>query len=295
MTKIICNESELVSIADAIRGAIGSFDKMTLNEMPSMISEISGGVDTCTVTITNNYGADFDVYYITFDPIGTRYLTCTILSMNNTVTFTSAKDSFVLVTSSVDLLHTTLQFQATSSYSHVSDNSIYFFISSDTDIIFTGYNCCFVAGTQIQTSLDGNTVAIETLQSGDSIVAYDIHTDEKYIATVKQLIVNRNTTDIAEVCFDNGATLTMNAYHPIYTKDGFHSITKYNNYEELVVGDIARTSEGWSIITNINRYQSTPIITYNLDVIDTDEVVDEEVNDTYIANGIVVHNAGCAV
>ena len=83
----------------------------------------------------------------------------------------------------------------------------------------------------------------------------------------------------------------MNAYHPIYTANGFHSITNYDGYDTLVVGDICKINNGWSAITNIDRYNSEPIITYNLDVIDIDENIDNETNDTFYANGIVVHNA----
>ena len=85
----------------------------------------------------------------------------------------------------------------------------------------------------------------------------------------------------------------MNAYHPIYTDTGFHSITRHNGYEKLVIGDICKTKDGWTIVTDIKRYNSEPIITYNLDVIDIDEINDSGENDTFIANGIVVHNVDC--
>lgn len=152
-------------------------------------------------------------------------------------------------------------------------------------------SCCFIAGTQILTSFDGQIKTIEALVSGDNVVSYNTETREFYLAKVKKLIINKNTTDIAEVSFDNGEKLIMNAYHPIYTDTGFHSITRHNGYDELVVGDICRTKDGWTIVTDIKRYNSEPIITYNLDVIDIDETNDNEENDTFIANGIVVHNA----
>ena len=164
-------------------------------------------------------------------------------------------------------------------------------VSQDAHIFFEA--CCFVAGTKVLISLNGETKNIEDLKENDTVVSYNTKTREFYLAKVKKLIINKNTTDIAEVSFDNGEKLIMNAYHPIYTETGFHSITKYKGYEELVVGDICRTKDGWSIITDIKRYDSEPIITYNLDVIDIDEIKDNEENDTFVANGIVVHNAGC--
>lgn len=153
--------------------------------------------------------------------------------------------------------------------------------------------CCFSAGTQVLATLDGGTVFIENVSAGDKVVSYDITTGTNYIAEVRAINIKEKTTDIAEVYFDNGSMVTMNAYHPLYTENGFHSITRYNDYDELVVGDVVKTVDGWAAITNINRYTSDPIITYNLDIRDVGEDPDVDTNDTYYANGIVVKNGFC--
>ena len=150
--------------------------------------------------------------------------------------------------------------------------------------------CCFVSGTQVLTSLDGASTSIELLQEGDEVVSYNTTTGENYVAKVKKLIIKEYTTDIAEVSFANGTILTMNAYHPIYTSNGFHSITNHNGYDTLSVGDLVKTTDDWTEIIDIRRYNASPITTYNLNVIDLDENPDDETNDTFYANGIVVHN-----
>lgn len=152
-------------------------------------------------------------------------------------------------------------------------------------------SCCFVPGTEILVSLDGKTVPIETIKEGDQVVAYNVQTDEKYLAKVNRTIIKEDTIDIAEVRFNNGTLLTMNAYHPIYTINGFHSITNHHGYDTLLVGDIAKTAEGWAEIVEINRYTSEPITTYNIGVVDIGEHPDDDTNDAFYANGIVVHNA----
>jgi hypothetical protein len=43
----------------------------------------------------------------------------------------------------------------------------------------------------------------------------------------------------------------MNAYHPIYTLNGFHSLTNYNNYDTLVVGDMVKCIDGYHEIIDI--------------------------------------------
>ena len=107
------------------------------------------------------------------------------------------------------------------------------------------------------------------------------------MSETNSLIINKHTTDIAEIDFQNGAQLIMNAYHPIYTQDGFHSLTKHNGYDELKIGDIVKTNDNnWTTITNIKRYTSEPIITYNIDVIDIDEETDNEANDIFVLSKV---------
>ena len=154
-------------------------------------------------------------------------------------------------------------------------------------------NCCFIAGTQILIDLDGNTKNIENMKPGDIAVSYDLNKQINYLAIVKDIYTKVDVTDIAVVTFDNGSQLTMNAYHPIYTSNGWHSLTNHKNYDTLLIGDICKTENGWSEIIDINRFNSKPIIMYSLDVVDIDEIYDNDVNDNFFANGIVVHNASC--
>lgn len=154
------------------------------------------------------------------------------------------------------------------------------------------YECCFIAGSQVMLDIDGNTKNIEMIQKGDTVLAYNIFTDTFYEVTVQKLIINTNTTDLAQVFLENGSSLEMNEYHPIYTKEGFHSLTNYNNYETLSIGDEVKVFDDWSKIVDIKTYHvDTPIITYNLAVKDFNEIQDDDTYDTFIVNGAVVHNA----
>lgn len=153
--------------------------------------------------------------------------------------------------------------------------------------------CCFIRGTKISMA-DGSFKNIEDIKKGDKVFSYNPLTKIFYESVVKSLIINRNTIDLATVYFDNGKELHMNAYHPILTENGFHSLTNYNDYDTLQIGDLAITEEGKSNIIGIERISlRNPILTFNLDVQDIDEYIDDDKNDTFIANGIVVHNAAC--
>lgn len=180
----------------------------------------------------------------------------------------------------------------------IGQHTVYFIdIGSSTDSTSINFasevSCCFAPGTLVLTSLDGDATVIESVEVGDTIVSYDIETGENKIVEVSRIIVKENTTDIAEVTFNDGSTIVMNAYHPLYCRDEFKSITRYKGYDELVVGDVVKSYNDWRIITNINRYISDPIVTYNLDIRDLGENPDVDTNDTYYANGVVVKNGFC--
>lgn len=155
--------------------------------------------------------------------------------------------------------------------------------------------CCFVGGTRVIMNEAGGFKSIENIRPGDQVLSYNIFTKKFYPVVVQQLIVNNNTTDLATVFFDNGLELRMNAYHPLYTKEGFHSLTNHNNYDTLVIGDEVKTINGWSKIINIERVQlDTSIVTYNLATKDFGEQKDNDEHDTFIVEGFVVHNAACS-
>lgn len=156
-------------------------------------------------------------------------------------------------------------------------------------------NCCFVAGSLVLYA-DNTTKEIEQVTKGDIVMSYNIFTEEFYPVVVQKLIVNNNTVDMALVVLDNGVTLEMNAYHPIYTKNGFHSLTNHNGYDTLIIGDEVKCFDGYHIITDIIRKQlPSPIVTYNLATKNIDETIDDDTYDTFIVNNCVVHNATCPV
>ena len=179
--------------------------------------------------------------------------------------------------------------------SAVAANSSSGTIQNPDDEIIDGtayyfYTGCFTAGTQVTVSLDGQTKNIEDVQEGDSIVSYNIATGEYYLSRVKNAIKNVYSVNMARVELANGTILEMTDNHPIYTSEGWRSITN-DNYEKLVVGDFVKTTDGWIEITNITLYTlDEPITTYTLNVMDDDEEYDEDSNDNFVVNGVTAHN-----
>ena len=154
-------------------------------------------------------------------------------------------------------------------------------------------DCCFIAGTQI-TLADGTTVPIEALTKDMLVLSYNINTKNFYTTKVKSITINHHSLYMARVILENGIEVTMTNYHPLLTTNGWHSLTNHNGYELLTTNDYVITLDGPNKIENIILYTNDNFIdTYTIDTIDLDENKDNDTNDNFIANGIVVHNASC--
>lgn len=150
--------------------------------------------------------------------------------------------------------------------------------------------CCFEGGSQVLTSLDGGSKSIESMKEGDNVVSYDPETGKNYLARVKRLITRPHCTDLLDVELENGYKVTMTDYHPLLTKEGWHSYTNFQGYDTLKVDDEVKTKDGWSKITKLDLYQKD-VVTYTLNVIDVGENPDDDTNDNFYVNGICAHNA----
>ena len=162
-------------------------------------------------------------------------------------------------------------------------------ITGDFTITGTG-TTCFVAGTQVQYDLAGNTKNIEDFKVGDDIVSYNVNTGEYYLAKVNRLFIHdgaQQTTQLVDMTLENGTVITMTANHPILTQDGFKSVS---GKSALTAEDKVLVDGEWIDISDIKVYSCDPTTTYNIDVIDLEEIEDDNTIDTYIAGGAVVHN-----
>ena len=146
---------------------------------------------------------------------------------------------------------------------------------------------CFIAGTQVQYDLEGHQKNIEDFDIGDQIVSYNVKTGEYYLAEVYYVKRNAPSDNIYDVKLDNGTVLSMTENHPILTTDGFRAL-KHDNYGKLNLYDNVVTISGTSQIISISKH--SPEKTYNLSIIDYTEYVDDNTNDTFVANGVIVHN-----
>ena len=151
---------------------------------------------------------------------------------------------------------------------------------------------CFIAGTQVQYDLLGHTKSIENFKVGDQVVSYNVNTNTYYLAKVGKVFVHDGKDRVnllADVTLEDGTVITMTPNHPVYTTAGFKAIDN-DHRPQLKEGQFVMTADGWTQIKEIDVYSCEPTVTYNLGLIDYDEIVDNDTYDTYVAGGIVVHN-----
>ena len=147
--------------------------------------------------------------------------------------------------------------------------------------------CCFIKGSQVRITLDGVTKNIEDLKVGEQIVIYNEDKKRFELSTVSDTPRNNNVTDKATIILENGITIEMNAYHPLLTIEGYHSLTGHEGLPLLTDKDILVTINGEIGIKQIVRETIEPITMYNLSV--------NGEHHNYVVNSVVAHNANCPV
>ena len=147
--------------------------------------------------------------------------------------------------------------------------------------------CCFIKGSQVRISLDGTAKNIEDLKAGEQIVVYNEDEKKFELSTVSDTLRNNNVTDKATIVLENGITIEMNAYHPLLTTKGYHSLTEHEGLPLLTDKDILVTINGEIKIKQIVRETIEPITMYNLSI--------NGEHHNYVVNSVVAHNANCPV
>ena len=120
--------------------------------------------------------------------------------------------------------------------------------------------CCFLPNTLVNTS--NGKVKIEDIKVGDFVGCYDTEYRDYIYGNVTKVIKNTNITELATLELENGTKVQFNSYHPILTKEGWKSLTNYNDYPTLTKNDVMVLGEKIKSI----RIETldTPLIGYNL-------------------------------
>ena len=153
-----------------------------------------------------------------------------------------------------------------------------------------GNDTCFAKGTLI-TLESGEEVPIEDLKIEQHVLSYNEETCEFESSEIRLVQLFHNARDIYDIYFSNNKMLRLTGSHPVLTTNGWKALNveqarkEHNDItiELLDENDIVITKDGNASIEQIVfREDLTNETVYNIDV---------EPVDTYIAAGVIVHNA----
>ena len=134
---------------------------------------------------------------------------------------------------------------------------------------------CFVAGTTVLVAT--GAVAIETIQKGDYVWAWDEETGDVALKEVVETYVNE-TDELVHV-FVNGEEIVTTPAHPFYSP-----VKGWTNATHLRAGDILVLLNGEFVVVEKVQHEilETPVRVYNFQV--------EDFHTYYVESGILVHN-----
>lgn len=221
-------------------------------------------VETGTLTLMAPEGGSV---YVPYYDGSIKHNTYTLApNVSTTINNVILKAPFTLILSNNDNLYYIVDSQSNVSFIYddaISTNPSVFVatLTSDTGSIILMLDCCF-DGSSLVLMGDGTTKALANVQVGDEVMTYNETTQEMESNKVTALgdVKIRN---IARIILDDGTKLSMNIYHPLYTEDGWKSLTEYKGLPKLTLNDKLLTSSGEYIrIKGIDMIQETEVETY---------------------------------
>ena len=134
---------------------------------------------------------------------------------------------------------------------------------------------CFVAGTTVLAAT--GAVAIETIQKGDQVWAWDEETGDVALKEVVETYVNE-TYELVHV-FVNGEEIVTTPAHPFYSP-----VKGWTDAVHLRAGDILVLLNGEYVVVEKVQHEilETPVTVYNFQV--------EDFHTYYVSSGVLVHN-----
>ena len=145
---------------------------------------------------------------------------------------------------------------------------------------------CVTPDSKIMVGKNKETKLAKDVEENDEIAYYDFSDNVVKIGTVSKVYIHRNATNFVKYIFEDGSYLEATDYHPIYTKEGWKSLTNRNGYETPQVGDEVKAEEGWKKLMKIETY------TGKEDCYDFGITSEEGIKvDNYFANGTLVQGS----
>jgi hypothetical protein len=201
-------------------------------------------------------------------------------NIGNTVTVFPdiAANTIIYLENSEGYAHGSAELQWLGDLSYTSSSmQVIFLIGDEAASVALHPDCCFEGASKVLLP-NGATKALVDINIGDTVMSYNETTgaiEENKITALGTVELRRAT----QITLENDTVIRMNIYHPLYTQDGWKSITRYNGLPELTIEDKLLNSEGEYIgIKSIENVVIDEATYYTLKV---------EGNNNFYINGIL--------
>lgn len=183
-----------------------------------------------------------------------------------------------------------LELYVNSSLVRSGSNFTYTFQSNSTVKLEFNLGCCIPYYTEVN-YFNGTTKVAEDVKIGDKLLGYDT-TDKELKEVEVTNIIKKIRKDLVKVKTQN-YEIEITPDHPILTDKGWAVYdTNYSNYQGV---DKIKLDSSLKLLTKENNYEQ--IISVTLD--ELNEPIDvytfntTDGIDTYLAKGLILHNAPC--
>lgn len=233
----------------------------------TQVSSSDNSIPTGTLTITNGKAYSFDIIlpqYVNGNLVTTYEYSAGTGSGN--ITYNN-----VVLNMPITWFASGIKLVTSSSFSNKFDNyvykngynvtMVYNLLASSATVSVTTYDCCFAPESQVLMA-DGNTKAVVDVEIGDKVLTYNEISGEQETNEVTAL-GNVKLQDYTQITMANGDIIKMNKYHPLWTEDGWKSLTRHENMPELTENDKLLTTNGeYMAIDSIETINDMELKTY---------------------------------
>ena len=114
---------------------------------------------------------------------------------------------------------------------------------------------CVRGNTEILIDKENNTKYAKDIKNGEKIMYFDFEKNRLEEGIVSQVYIHKNAINFVKYTFEDGSYIEATDYHPIYTKEGWKSLTRRSGYEVPKIGDEVKTQTGWKKLIGIEEYK----------------------------------------
>lgn len=187
--------------------------------------DAAGGLTTSTGTQSSGESPTFAVPFET--PI--------MITVRNT-------SGYMTLASYDGLIQLYSQEYALSAYDRVGVYCFKLDPSASSHSFRVSHDCCFDGSSRVILA-DAETKALADVQIGDNVLTYNEVTGT---TEINEVTATGSVTIgiISEITLEDDTKIRLNKYHPMWTEQGWKSLTRYNNLPELTINDKLMNSQG---------------------------------------------------